>query len=132
MLRPPPRTRPALAALLTLATLAGCADSPPAPADPGRAREALPTALDAWKRGDRPDALTSSRPPVRVLDRDWSEGSTLAGYEVKGDGHPLGHNIQQTVALDLKTPRGKAVKKTVNYVISPGDPPTVARQDIDE
>ncbi len=128
------RLRPvrALTLALTLATLTGCSNSLPPAAEPFEARKALTTALDAWKQGVQPDALVTATPPLHVLDRDWSEGSTLVGYELVGDGYPLGHNVQQTVSLELKTPRGKAVKKTINYVINAGDPPVIARQDLDD
>lgn len=126
------RLRPACSLALALAALIGCADPLPPPAEPDGARQALTTALDTWQSGEPPDALASREPPLRILDRDWSGGSTLIGYKLKGDGHPLGPNVQQTVTLNLKTPRGKALKKTVNYVIGSGDPPVIARQDIDE
>ena len=108
--------------------LAGCGSSLPLESDRNQARTILTGALDAWKQGTRPDASAK----VRVNDREWTDGSTLEAYELQGDGQKLGLNVQQTVALQLKTPAGKSVKKTVNYVVTTGSYPLVMRQDIDE
>lgn len=128
------RRRADIASLvIAVATLAGCGGNtlPPA-ADPALARQSLTTALDAWKHGGKPDALKASSPPVQVIDRNWEEGSTLVSYAIQGEGMPLGQNLQLPVTLEWKDPRGKAVKKDVNYVVSTGEPVVVARQDIDD
>jgi hypothetical protein len=117
---------------LALPMFAGCGASIAPPSDPSQAREIVKTTLDAWKQGETPQALATKSPSVRVKDREWGDGSTLIDYELKGEGQRLGQDIQQSVALNLKTPKGKAVKKTVNYVVTTGSYPMVARQDIDE
>lgn len=123
-----------LAAWLSgFAALGGCGGAPlPSASEPQRAREVLTTALDAWKRGDKPETLVSAEPSVRVLDREWTDGSTLVAYQLKGEGQPLGLSIQQAVALELKNPKGRALRKEVNYVVTTGAKPMVARQDIDD
>ena len=112
--------------------LAGCGSSLPAASDPSQAQELVLTraARRLEARATRPARLAT--PAVRVNDREWADGSTLEAYELQGDGQPLGLNVQQTVALQLKTPAGKSVKKTVNYVVTTGSYPLVMRQDIDE
>lgn len=128
----PGRARLVAACLLGLAAAGGCGEALPPPSEPDQARQALTAALDAWKRGETPDSLASAPDPVRILDREWEDGLALLDYELKGDGHQLGLSIQQAVALELETPKKRVVRKTVNYVVSAGSPPVVARQDIDE
>ena len=118
--------------LLLPGMLAGCGGSLPAASEPGQAREVLTTALEAWKRGETPGSLATGAPPIRVLDREWGDGFVLQAYEFRGDGHPLGLNVQQSVTLGLKGPKGKPIEKTINYVVTTGKLPVVARQDIDE
>lgn len=126
------RSRWLSSCVLLAPMLGGCGGSLPPPSEPGQAKQILTDALDAWKRGDKPDAPASGKTPVRVLDREWSDGAILEGYAVEGDGQPLGLNVQQAVTLQLKTPQGKALKKTVNYLVTTGRNPMIARQDIDE
>lgn len=122
----------AAAICLGLPMIAGCGGSLPAASEPREAKGLLTTALDAWKRGEKVDALATAKPPTRVMDREWGEGYVLQSYEFQGEMHTLGLNVQQAVALQLKAPKGKTIKKTVNYVVTTGSLPVVARQDIDE
>lgn len=114
------------------ALLAGCGGSLPAASEPGQARELVTRALDAWKRGDKPESLASGSPSIQVRDREWGDGFALESYDLVGDGQKLGLTIQQGVSLQMKTPKGKALKKSINYVVTTGSYPMVARQDIDE
>lgn len=116
----------------TLMTLGGCGGSIPEPPQADQAKEILNKSLDAWKRGEKVEALASASPPVRVLDREWGDGFVLESYELQGDAHPMGASIQQAVTLHLKNLKGKAIKKTVNYTVTGGSSPMVARQDIDD
>jgi hypothetical protein len=124
--------RRASACLACFPLLAGCGSSLPAPSEPVQARQIVTSSLDAWKRGEKPEALASATPPVRVNDREWGDGYKLENYEIQGEAQPLGLNVQQAVALQLKDLKGKTIKKTINYVVTTGSQPLVARQDIDE
>jgi hypothetical protein len=79
--------RDVMAHLFALATggalLQGCSGGSgrAAPVDPGRAREALKSALESWKKGETPDALKSASPPIVVQDFDWMAGHSLVNYE---------------------------------------------------
>lgn len=119
-------------ALLGLVAFVGCGKKLPPPSTPETARETLTSALDTWSRGEPPSTLAGATPPVMVLDREWEEGYTLERYALEGDGYTLGLGVQQAVALELKSPQGKSLKKTVNYVVNAGNPLVVARQDIDD
>lgn len=117
---------------LCFAVLTGCGESLQPASEPAQARPILIKALDAWKQGTKIESLALGSPPLRILDRDWSGGSTLVSYEFKGESQKLGLDIQQPVDLVLKTPAGKEVKKTVNYLVTTGDKPMITRQDADD
>lgn len=104
--------RPAIA--LVLAFAAGCG-SAPTQSDPEVARQTLQRALDAWKRGDPPDALKDASPPVTVADTEWRRGAKLLAYELADKTEPSGFDQRFTVKLTLdadKKPR------TVMYDVS--------------
>jgi hypothetical protein len=118
---------------LPLAVLlaAGCGPGLQAPADPERAREALQTVLDAWQRGDRPEALRTASPAVHVNDPDWSAGRRLTRYQIAADGVRSGVDLRYTVRLTLAGPRGQAVRKDTAYVVGTSPVLTVVRNDPD-
>ena len=46
------------------------------------ARQALESALTAWKNGQAPDSLAEATPAVKVVDSSWKGGQKLEGYEI--------------------------------------------------
>ena len=127
------RPRGVMAVLFTLATagplLSGCSGpGRAAPVDAPRAREALRTALEGWKRGDTIDALKSGSPPIVAQDFDWMAGQRLVAYEVTGDGKDDDANLRIPVRLTLRTAKGKEVRKDVSYVVGTSPAVTVFRE----
>jgi hypothetical protein len=110
---------------------AGCGPGLPAEADPGLARDALRNVLDAWQRGDRPEALRAASPAVHVNDPDWSAGRRLARYEIAGEGGRSGVDLRYAVRLTLTDPNGRAVRKDTAYVVGTSPVLTVVRNDPD-
>jgi hypothetical protein len=117
----------ALAAL----PLAGCWGTGRAHAvDPPRAREALKTALDAWKGGQDPRSLKSSSTPMTVQDLDWAGGARLVDYRILDDGKALDANLSVRVKLVLdgaNKKTGKPAEKTVWYLVGTSPSVTVFR-----
>jgi hypothetical protein len=107
--------------------VSGCGGQMSTPVDPSRAREALRTALEGWKKGDAPGALQGASPPITVQDMDWLAGAKLVDYQVDGDGKPVEANLYVPVKLTLRTPKGKEVRKKVNYVVGTSPILTVFR-----
>ena len=99
-----------------------------APVDPSRAREALNTALESWRKGDKVDALKSGSPPIVVQDFDWMAGHSLVAFEVMGEGKDDDANLRVPVKLTLRTTQGKEVKKSVSYVVGTSPAVTVFRE----
>jgi hypothetical protein len=109
--------------LLTL----GCG-GPPAPADPAQARAALRAALDAWQKGESPDALKEHQPPVTVTAWEWRAGYQLLSYTIESDT-PFAADLRCRVQLALKNPRGKVLRKTAVYVVGTSPVLTVAQEE---
>jgi len=119
-----------LAAVLILALgTAGCGGPAATPADPADGRKALQAALDAWKGGEKPDALAQRTPSIHVSDGDWKSGLLLESYKADDEGKLIGSDLNYTVVLELKNAKGKASKKTAVYAVSTHPQLLVLRQD---
>lgn len=113
--------------MLTLAC-AGCGASAP-PSDPAEGRKTLQTVLDAWKGGEKPDALAQRTPPIHVTDGDWMSGLRLQSYEANDEGKLVGTDVNYNVVLELKTAKGKTVKRNAVYAVTTRPQLLVQRQD---
>jgi hypothetical protein len=108
-----------IACALMLAPLVGCGSGGNAhTADPDQARTALRTALDAWKAGEKQESLENLTPPIHVKDVDWKDGFVLVGYNADRDGRLAGYDMSYHVVLELKSPKGKSLKKDAIYTVT--------------
>lgn len=123
------RPRHAGAVALTLAFLSGCGGPTPHTADASRAQETLHAVLDAWKAGDTPEKLAQRTPPIRVTDVEWTQGFKLVGYQFGDEGRLVGFDMNYAVVLELKSPKGKAVKKKAVYTVTTHPELLVLRQE---
>ena len=96
----------------------GCGSSLPAQADRERARQALSSALDAWKEGATSDSLQKKSPPIFVRDLDWSDGWKLKNYRFTLDDEQHGQQRRCYVHLTLQSPKGTAAAKEVQYLVA--------------
>ncbi len=117
---------PALFALmLTGLVLSGCSSGTPKYAvDGDRARSALKATLDSWKQGQPPTAQAG----VTVQDMDWEAGYRLVDYQVLDEGKVENANLRCPVALTLRDPQGREVKKKVKYIVGTSPAVTVLRE----
>ena len=114
--------------LIMVLACSGCAGSA-SPSDQVEGREALRTVLDAWKGGETLEALAQRTPPIHVSDGDWMSGLRLQGYEADDEGKLVGSDVNFNVVLQLKTKRGKLVRKDAVYVVTTHPQLLVLRQD---
>ncbi len=122
------RPRGATWALLVVAGLGGCSQGPrDVPVDRARAHEALKTALESWKKGEKIDALKSASPSIVCQDFDWMAGRALVAYEVTGDGKDDDSNLRIPVRITLRDEKGAEAKKDVRYIVSTSPALTVFR-----
>lgn len=109
-------------------TLAGCGGPKTPPyTDAAKARVALATALDAWKRGATIDELKATSPPILVRDPDWSAGAKLTAYEIAAEDGRMGTDLMVTVKLNLIRADGKAQEKRVPFTVGIGSQTVVFR-----
>jgi hypothetical protein len=107
----------------------GCSSGPRnAPVDAAKAREALRTALDSWKRGDKVDALQGATSPIYVIDTEWQSGVTLKDYKITGDGQEMDANLFCPVSITVRLPNGQETTRAVTYIISTAPNVTVSRK----
>jgi len=86
------------------------------PAD-ATARQALETALNAWKDGKtKPEGLTVGKAGLVVLDDSWGAGKKLTAFQIMEEG-PVDGRPWFTVKLTLD--KGE---QTVKYVVVGKDP----------
>jgi hypothetical protein len=124
------------ACLVVLATLLlpGCSGSSGAySVDEPQARDALKTALDAWKKGETSQSLASSPNPMTVQDFEWDTGSKLIDYQLLDDGRTEGSNLRVQVKLTTigEPAKGKKeakpAEKKASYVVGTNPRLTVFR-----
>jgi limonene-1,2-epoxide hydrolase len=79
------------------------------------ARQALETALTAWKNGQPVGAIEGGPAPIQVLDSDWYKRQKLDGFEIVGDETAADGKRWFSVRLDFPKPRGA---RTVRYLVT--------------
>ena len=102
--------------LLFMASIAvtGCGEPSATPSDPAKAVVALKSVLDSWKAGETPETLSGRSPSIHVVDLDWEQGYKLVDYKV---------------ALQLKSPKGKLIKRNAIYTVSTHPEVMIQRQE---
>ena len=124
------RLRPSISFVIGLAVLlpcmAGCGKSYQKyiPAS-DTARQALDTALAAWKDGRKLGRIEAFSPAVEVLDSRWLQGRTLRDYQILGEVHQDGPRCF-TVQLLLDGPQQE---EKVRYYVAGIEPLWVFRQE---
>ena len=115
-----------LAVLVSMGS--GCGGNGPV-ADPRAAEDELHAALDSWKAGGSPDDLGKRSPAIHVNDLDWRDGFRLISYKPGAEGRLAGYDMNYAVTLELKSPKGKKIKKIAVYTITTRPECLVMRQE---
>src|SRR3569623_1710130 len=99
--------------LCPLAT--GCGRSLPPAADGSKARQALVTALDAWRDGGSVQSLRSASPAIYFNEPQFDANRRLVDYRIESE-HANGQSWVCEVVLTLQSDQGqKAQRQTVYY-----------------
>lgn len=123
-----------LAAALMVATtaLTACNRQPSPPHDPTydatAARNAMVSALDAWKQG-RARALTQAAPPIRFVDDDLAQGWLLVDYRLNEPDAILRPFQDVRVTLLLRDKRGETAERVAAYQVATSPALAVLRSD---
>ncbi|MEX2317574.1 MAG: hypothetical protein WD669_10515 [Pirellulales bacterium] len=108
-------------------TVCGCGDGL-GPVDPEAARNTLTKALDAWKGGSQPSALSQQEPPIVVSDLFWESGRKLVSYKVTGQGTADSRgNLRVPVTLTLQAPK-QPETFAATYIVTVSPKMTVFRE----
>ena len=115
------------ALVLVVAFAAGCRESTPPGADPGKARGGLEAALDAWKSGETSETLRARSPAIFFNEPNCAAGNRLIAYEIESEERS-GFNWRCVVSLTVQSGDGKPKQRRVKYLIDT-DPALVIVQD---
>lgn len=118
-----------LAAAIAAGLATGCSGggAQAAPVDPTRAREALTSTLEHWKKGDSIEALKNGSPAIVAQDFDWMAGNALVAYEVGSNVREDNANLRIPVELTMRSRQGKELRKSVTYLVGTSPSLTVFR-----
>ena len=94
-----------------------------------KAHAAVKQTLEAWKSGKPFDNSLENSPEIVFQDEDRQLGYRLINYKPGGDVRQAGHSVYYPVVLEMKSPRGRIVKKQVIYSVSTSPILLVLRQD---
>ena len=108
----------------------GCGAASNGPqADSNEAEKTVKLVLDAWKSGEKLSDVTMREPGSVINDMDWTLGHKLVSYKPSSEARVAGNDMQYQVELELKSPKGRIVKKQAIYHISTTPQKLVLRQD---
>lgn len=115
-----------LAALPALAF--GCKGGPKfSRADLDRARQALTTSLDSWKKGQMPEKLRALPEPILFAEEGPKNGLKLLDYEILGTEYTDAEVMRFTVKLTVQDRRGKREERQATYAVALKSPIAVGR-----
>lgn len=121
-------SRRARTPLLVVALLAaGCGGTLPKATDPERAKSAFVAALDAWKGGEKAEALRTQSPPVYFNDAQWEGGSRLIRYEIESE-QASGLSWRCAVRLTVQAAGEEPKTRTARYAVDIGQAVVIARE----
>ena len=84
-------------------------------------------ALDAWKRGDPPEALGKAQPAIQIIDWRWRSGAKLVRYEIMERDRPVGADLRCPVQLWIDAKRDKPALEVAEYNVTTHPSLTVSR-----
>lgn len=110
--------------------MAGCGSVGSGPqADPNEARTTMKQVLEAWKSGQKPSQFNEKSPEIVIHDSDWTLGLKLVSYQTRDDVRLAGNDVHYPVMLELKSPKGRTIRKEAVYLVSTSPRKLVLRQD---
>jgi hypothetical protein len=115
--------------LLLLAALAfGCSRRHSfSQADLDRARTALQTALDSWKKGEMPERLRALAEPIEFAEEGPRNGLRLLDFQIVDDRHTDAQTIRFTVKLTVQDRRGRREQREATYAVGLKSPIVIGR-----
>src|SRR5215207_5629258 len=103
--------------LLGLFFAVGCGGQKGVSADPDKARAILKEGLEAWQKGETPEAL-KMRTNIIMADKRWTNGDQLVSFEIPNESDMLGFDWQCKVKTVTKNKDGKQKEEKATYCVS--------------
>jgi hypothetical protein len=94
----------------------GCGKTIDEPVNPDKAGEALQSALDAWKAGEKPADLQARKPAVYLNEPEFAAGKELVSSQI-GKVELSGRQGRCKVKLSLRDKSGKVTEREIGYLI---------------
>jgi hypothetical protein len=82
-----------------------------------RARESVAAGLEAWKRGEAPEALRTHATPIEFHDDDWQRAARLVEYEITAAYHDTDGLPRCAALLTVQSGSGEPAQVKVTYQI---------------
>jgi hypothetical protein len=96
-------------------------------ADLDRARQALETSLDSWKKGERPEKLRALAEPILFAEEGPQNGLKLLDYQILGTEHTDAEVMRFSVKLTVQDRRGKREERQATYAVALKSPIAIGR-----
>lgn len=118
-----------VALLLVMPLLAGgCGRRHPfSQSELDRARAALETSLQTWKKGERLDRLQRLPEPIRFVEEWPYQGLRLLNYEIVDDVNTDAEVIRFTVKLTVQDADERRQERQVTYAVALKSPIIIGR-----
>lgn len=82
-----------------------------------QAQQAVTIGLDAWKSGEKADALLARSPPIEFHDDDWQKSARLVSYEIALTYHDTDGLPRCAAVLTVERASGQQAEVKVTYQI---------------
>lgn len=111
--------------------LPGCSESPGIQpgGDAAAARDALTTALEAWKEGKDPNSLQSEDPAFWVTDEDWKLGKKLTDYRIAEEVEQSGGHWRVCAELTMSDSGQASSPEKICYAVTISEAISIIRSD---
>jgi hypothetical protein len=111
--------------------LSGCSESPGLQpgGDAAAAKEALTTALDAWKGGEDPKSLQSGEQAFWVTDEDWKSGKKLTDYRIAEEVEQSGGHWRVCAELTMADSGQASRPEKICYAVTIAEAISIIRSD---
>ncbi len=96
-------------------------------ADLDRARQALETCLDSWKKGEMPAKLRTLPEPIEFAEEGPRDGVKLLDYQITGTEHTDAEVMRFSVKLSVQDRRGRKEERQVTFAVALKSPIAVGR-----
>jgi hypothetical protein len=114
--------------LVSLLLASGCKRTTLSQSELDAGRTAIETGLQAWQKGEKPDALQKLSPAIRFSDDDWKRGMRLTSWEITYTNGSVGDLTPRCeVVLSLLDRRGNKISRRVVYQVDKGETIAVVR-----